>query len=531
MTVNGEANTLLAVEVPLSGDPAKAFAACSISSGINKLELSATVPSESESRFRALVLATSQIVWVTDASGQVNSQLPSWQAYTGQSDEEINGAGWANALHPGDIARVLKVWALALENTSVYEVEYRLRRQDGIYRDFSVRGVAVLKSDASVNEWVGACTDVTDRRKAETKRDRFFSLSLDLMCIANKDGYFHRLNPAFEKTLGFKQEELLSRPFLDFVHPDDQESTLGAVALLATGANLVNFENRYRCKDGGYRWFLWSCAAVPEDDHMYGTARDITDRKQAEADIRQLNAELDQRVMERTAQLETANRELEAFSYSVSHDLRAPLRGIDSFSRMVIEDYGPKLDDEGRRLLNVVRSEAQRMGQLIDDLLNFSRVGRVEIRLQVIDMTALVREVIEKLDLPPERRRQISVEPLLQARGDRNLLQHAWVNLLSNALKFTSHQIAPAIKIGASFANGLVTYYVKDNGVGFDARYVHKLFGVFQRLHTEDEFEGTGVGLALVQRIVHRHGGNVRAEGEVNKGATFYFSLPAPVEH
>jgi len=236
-------------------------------------------------------------------------------------------------------------------------------------------------------------------------------------------------------------------------------------------------------------------------------------------------------VMERTAQLETANRELEAFSYSVSHDLRAPLRGIDSFSRMVIEDYGPKLDDEGRRMLNVVRSESQRMGQLIDDLLQFSRVGRLEMRLQCIDMTALVQAVITKLNLPPARQRQISLLPLPDAYGDRALIQQVWVNLLSNAVKFTSHQPAPFIEVGASFAQGLYTYQVKDNGAGFDARYVHKLFGVFQRLHTEDEFEGTGVGLALVQRIVHRHGGNVRAEGEVNKGATFYFSLPALKGH
>ncbi len=258
---------------------------------------------------------------------------------------------------------------------------------------------------------------------------------------------------------------------------------------------------------------------------------DITKRQQADADIRQLNAELDQRVVERTAQLEVANQELEAFSYSVSHDLRAPLRGVDSFSRMVIEDYGAKLDDEGRRMLNVVRSEAQRMGELIDDLLAFSRVGRVEMRLQHIDMTALVLDVIDKLDLSPERKQLISAGSLPKAYGDRNLIQQVWFNLLSNAVKFTSHQPTPVVEVGASFAAGLAIYYVKDNGAGFDPRYVHKLFGVFQRLHTEDEFEGTGVGLALVQRIVHRHGGTVRAEGEVNKGATFTFSLPVIEEH
>ncbi len=299
---------------------------------------------------------------------------------------------------------------------------------------------------------------------------------------------------------------------------------------LNTGAMLVGFENRYQCKDGSHRWLRWSCAPVVEYGQIYAVAHDITDRKQADVDMRQLNADLDRRVVERTAQLEATNRELEAFTYSVSHDLRSPLRGVDSFSRMVIEDYGPKLDDEGRRLLNVVRSEAQRMGALIDDLLQFSRVGRQEMRQQSVDMSVLVQDVIDKLNLPVERQQQIVIGPLPLAHGDHTLLQQVWVNLLSNALKFTRHQPSPVIEVGATQAVGLCTYYVKDNGAGFDARFVHKLFGVFQRLHTEDEFEGTGVGLALVQRIVQRHGGTVRASGEVNQGAAFYFSLPIAKE-
>ena len=362
----------------------------------------------SEARYRSLVVATSQIVWATDANGQVQRPQPSWQAYTGQSDDEIMGSGWANALHPDDIARGRAGWIQAVATHSVFETEYRIRRHDGIYRVFSARGAAVYNSDGSVREWIRTCTDITDRRKAETERER---------------------------------------------------------------------------------------------------------------------QELEHRVVERTEQLEEANRELEAFSYSVSHDLRAPLRGIDSFSRMIIDDYGSKLDVEGRRMLNVVRSESQRMGQLIDDLLAFSRVGRMAMRFQTIDMTALVEEVIDNLRLPSGRRQDIALRPLPQARGDRNLIEQVWVNLLSNAIKFTSHQQVPVIEVGASSTDGVDTYYVKDNGAGFDPRYTHKLFGVFQRLHSEEEFAGTGVGLALVQRIVHRHGGSVRAEGEVNKGATFYFSL------
>lgn len=490
----------------------------------------AAATAASEARFRSLVVATSQIVWTTDPDGEVNNPLPSWQAYTGQSDEEIKGSGWAHALHPDDVAHAMDAWARAVETRSSYEVEYRLRRHDGIYRDFMVRAVGVLNSDDGVREWIGTCTDVTDSRKAEAERDRFFSLSLDLMCIANMDGHFLRINGAFKTTLGFEETEMLSRPFLAFVHPEDQSSTLDVMKSLDSGVKIVDFENRYVCKDGSYRWLRWSCSPLVEEGRLYAVAHDITERKQVDTDMRQLNAELDQRVVERTAQLEAANKELEAFSYSVSHDLRAPLRGVDSFSRMVLEDYGPKLDDEGRRMLNVVRSESQRMGQLIDDLLAFSRVGRLEMRLQLIDMTELVQDVIERLRLPPERQRQISVVSLPQAYGDRSLIRQVWVNLLSNALKFTRQQTVPGIEVGASIAAGATMYYVRDNGVGFDPRHAHKLFGVFQRLHSEEEFEGTGVGLALVQRIVNRHGGSVRAEGEVNKGAVFFFSLPAAEE-
>ncbi|MEO5559147.1 MAG: PAS domain S-box protein, partial [Dokdonella sp.] len=239
----------------------------------------AAATAASEARFRSLVLATSQFVWTTDPDGEVSTPLPSWQAYTGQSDEEVMGAGWMHALHPDDVERAVDGWERAVEARSLYEVEYRLRRHDGIYRDVSVRATGVLNSDDSVREWIGTCIDVTDRRKAEAERDRFFSLSLDLMCVANMDGHFLRVNAAFETTLGFDESELLGRPFLDFVHPEDQAPALEVMKSLGTGAKLVNFENRYLCKDGSYRWLNWTCAPVVEDGQLYAVAHDITERK------------------------------------------------------------------------------------------------------------------------------------------------------------------------------------------------------------------------------------------------------------
>jgi light-regulated signal transduction histidine kinase (bacteriophytochrome) len=237
--------------------------------------------------------------------------------------------------------------------------------------------------------------------------------------------------------------------------------------------------------------------------------------------------DLEQCVRERTAQLEAANKELEAFSYSVSHDLRAPLRAIDGFSRIILEDYVERLDDEGKRFLNIIRGNTQKMGELIDDLLVFSRLGRQEIRASDIDMEKLAKTASEEINLAvPGRKVQFAINKLSAAQGDKAMIRQVMANLLSNAIKFTRPKGNTTIEVGGSNEGDENVYYVRDNGVGFDMQYVHKLFGVFQRLHSSEEFEGTGVGLAIVQRIIHRHGGRVWAEGKVDEGATFYFTLP-----
>jgi PAS domain S-box-containing protein len=265
-----------------------------------------------------------------------------------------------------------------------------------------------------------------------------------------------------------------------------------------------------------------------------GTSVDVTERKQAQEALQRLMADLELRVKERTKELSeanqslvAANKELESFSYSVSHDLRAPLRAIDGFSKMVLKGYADKLDEEGRRKLNIIRSNAQQMDQLINDLLAFSRWGRKEMANASLDMEALVRSTWRELTLlNPERRIQFSVQRLPQAVGDQTLIKEVVVNLLSNAIKFTKSREAAMVEVDAYVEEERNVYFVRDNGVGFDMQYYDKLFGVFQRLHSSDEFEGTGVGLAIVDRIIHRHGGKVWAEAKVGEGATFYFTLP-----
>ena len=261
-----------------------------------------------------------------------------------------------------------------------------------------------------------------------------------------------------------------------------------------------------------------------------GIHRDITQRKEAEDKIRKLNLELSDRireVSERTRQLEAANKELEAFSYSVSHDLRTPLRAIEGFARMLLDDYVEKLDGEGLRLLEVIRGNTRIMADLIDDLLALSRLGRQEIRAQEIDLGGLVTSVFGELKTQePARQMELILDPLPPAFGDRSLINQVLVNLLGNAVKFTKSREKAIIEVGGWTEGKENIYFIKDNGVGFDMRYVEKIFGVFQRLHRREDFEGTGVGLAIVQRIINRHGGRVWATGKVDHGAEFYFALP-----
>ncbi|MBU6460698.1 MAG: HAMP domain-containing protein [Proteobacteria bacterium] len=261
-----------------------------------------------------------------------------------------------------------------------------------------------------------------------------------------------------------------------------------------------------------------------------GSFQDITERRLIEEDIRQLNASLEVKVEERTQELYVANKELEAFSYSVSHDLRAPLRSIDGFSQALLEDYGSLMNEEAMGYLKRVRAATQHMGQLIDDLLVLSRITRADMQREVVDLSALAQEVLDELQrTEPLRCIRLKVEPGLSAQGDAKLIRIALVNLLGNAWKFSSRVPEARIEFGArTGADGRVDFFVRDNGSGFDMAYVDKLFGAFQRLHLASEFPGTGIGLATVARIIHRHGGQVWAEGQVNQGAVFYFTLPGP---
>jgi PAS domain S-box-containing protein len=344
-----------------------------------------------------------------------------------------------------------------------------------------------------------------------------------------------RHSPRYDQIFGFHHNlprwnyEL----FLKQVHPEHREMVDSSFhASVSEGRDWV-FECRIIRVDGSAGW-IWGYGRVLKDHtgrqvEMLGMVGDITARKQAEEEIRQLNASLEQRVRERTAELEAAVQELDAFSYSVSHDLRAPLRAVDGFARIVMEDYAPQLDDEGRRKLGVIRDETRRMGRLIDDLLAFSRLGRQKMDPAPIDMRTMAQTVFAEIAaLEQDRRLQLDLGMLAPARGVAAMIRQVWVNLIGNAVKFTKNREVAQIKIGSreSTDGRQTVYYVQDNGAGFDMRFSDKLFGVFQRLHNAEEFPGTGVGLALAQRIVQRHGGHIWAEGTPGQGATFFFTLP-----
>lgn len=417
---------------------------------------------------------------------------------------------------------------------------------------------------------LGAMVAVQRERQASDERLRSaMSAALDAFIILDANGRIVEWNRQAELTFGWTGQDAAGQPF--------QETALVSGGLaefeaaLAAGRSgqphpILGARRTARARRRSGEEFPAEITLAPirrrEDTSFSAVVRDITDRvatdaalRSAHAETRRLLAEADEgrrtllsmvedqrrteaalrdsevlletRVLQRTNQLEAANLELEAFSYSVSHDLRAPLRAIDGYARILADDYSAQLGAEGQRRIDVVQREARRMGLLIDDLLRFSRVGRQPLSMQRVDMTAMVREVFAELRATaPNRDIELALDDLPAAMADPGVIRQVWVNLIGNALKFTGTRPLARIEIGASESNGATMYFVRDNGVGFDMKYGDKLFGVFQWLHASADFEGTGVGLALSQRIVLRHGGRMWAEGAVDHGATFSFSLP-----
>jgi PAS domain S-box-containing protein len=664
-----------------------------------------------EERFKSYIDVTMQLAWTTNAQGEIVEDDPSWSKYTGRGYEAYKGFGWIEDIHPDDRDHTEKIWTKAVAEKSFYETEYRVRRYDGVYRDYLARGIPLLDENGSIREWIGTCIDITDRKLAEdalrVSEEKFakaFQSSPDAFLLTSvPDGRITEVNTVATLITGYSKEEMLGRTTTELGLWADPAARDAYMAEILREGRAANFETVFRVKSGAIINGLISGGIIQLQDGkcFLSVVRDITElkqvekqihrqskllaainsvfyetltadseemvastclkvaqettgskfgfigeitpeglftttalsdpgweacrmpetlsnvlikdmvirgiwgqvilkeqslivndpvscpdrvgipeghppltsflgiplkdqgkvigmiamanresgytadqkhdmealcvafveairRKRAEIKINQLNIELEQRVLDRTAQLDIVNKELEAFSYSVSHDLRAPLRSIDGFSQALLEEYANKLDDTGKIYLERVRKATQNMGFLIDDMLKLSRVTQAEFKHEAIDLSVMVRAIAEELQKNnPDRSVDMTVQDGIIVQGDPYIMKIVIENLMGNAWKFTGNVRYPRIEFGTTARDGKTICFIRDNGAGFDMAYVNKLFGAFQRLHTTHEFPGTGIGLATVRRIISRHGGQVWAEGEVGKGATFYFILPS----
>jgi PAS domain S-box-containing protein len=479
--------------------------------------------------------AVPDLIALIDTEHRIIRANRAMAARLGATPDQVVGCRCYEAVHglsaPPDICPHSKLLACGTEQFAEV-VEERL---NGI---FEVTTVPLRDQAGRIIGCVHVARDITERKRAEQALEEsqrlYFSLVENLpQCVFRKDlqGRFTFVNAHFCDLLGQSPADILGRTDADFFPPELAEKyRQDDCRVLETGTPLDTIEENQSSNQETRFMHVFKTPLRNARGEMIGLQcvfGDITERKRAEEEIRRLNAELEQRVLDRTAELRAANQDLDAFSYSVSHDLRAPLRAIIGYASILREDHEAQLDSEGRRILAVVATEGARLGRLIDDLLAFARLGRQSLRRSRVDMEDLARTVFAELsEREPGRTLQLSLEPIPPARGDPSMLRQVWVNLLSNAIKYTSTREVAQIRIGSRTEHGEITYVVQDNGVGFDMKYAGKLFGVFQRLHSEAEFSGTGVGLALVRRILLRHDGRVWADARLDAGATFFFTLP-----
>lgn len=521
---------------------------------------------EREAHFRMLAEVMPQLVWTSAPDGMLDFCNSRWLAYTGLSAEEVNADGWAVVLHPDDVAAALEAWRRASVAGEEYQMEQRLRSADGSYRWFLVRALPLRDEQGNVVKWYGTCTDIDDRKQVEealraSEREYRATFELAGSGKAQADPItwrFLRVNRRFCEITGYSEAELLERTFQDITHPDDLQGELEDAALVLRGErDQWKREKRFVRKDGSIVWVIVTGSLVHDAEgrpfRAIATVHDITDRKRVEeerevlfqalqeerAQLRALNDTLEQRVAERTHDLtranrtlEQRNRELQEFAYVALHDLQEPLRKIRAFSSMLQHEYGSRLDAEVQVILERMENAAARMSQLITDLLTFSRVATRTREFKRVDLRAVADEVLTDLEVSvAETGGRVVIEDLCHVEADPLQMRQLLQNLIGNALKFRRDDEPPVVHVRASLhrqRSGPIAFCrieVEDNGVGFEEKYLERIFAPFQRLH-EHKYSGTGMGLAICRRIAERHGGNITATSEPGKGSCFMVTLP-----
>ena len=492
---------------------------------------------ESETRYALAMRGTNEGLWDWNPLTMELFLSSRLMALLGEAAESLRTTSdaWLARMHPDDRdVYYLRMVAHLKGETQHFELEFRMATHDGSYRWFRSRGIAQRDDTGNAYRMVGSMGDITARKRAEMQLTNELAFSRTLvdslpvgLCVARRDGALTLLNPYFGRLTGYTIDDLGALTVTDLIIPEDRPLIQQRLER-AYDEGAAWAETQIESRDGRHLpvSFLARRVTLHDIDQLLCIATDISERKNAEQQMRNLNRELESRVADRTAQLAAAVKELETFSYSVSHDLRSPLRAIDGYARIIRDDYREAFTQEAHVLFERMLAAVSRMSDLIDDLLELSRVSRRPLNRTRIDLSDMANTVLAALaQSQPQRQVSTRIDPNLRVVADAKLLQIAVENLLGNAWKFTAKRADPQIRLSRVQAKDETVFCVEDNGAGFDMRYADKLFGPFQRLHTDRDFEGTGIGLATVSRIIQRHGGRVWAEGEVDKGARFYFTL------